>query len=86
MKTTTDMQRCLMALNGVLAAARNMAVRNEDPQGLYRLLDAAELLPILLANPNKTEQDFLEMMKTLAEEFPEAMQLAFSKHKRGWGH
>ena len=48
MRTSDEMQRCLLALNAVLAMARNMSIEDGCSERVC-LLDHAELMLILLS-------------------------------------
>lgn len=84
MNTTTEMQKCLLALNAVLVMARNMAIEDGCSERIIRLLDHAELMPIFLADPNKTENDLLKMIQGIGGEFPLVSQYALENFTRGW--
>ena len=84
MRTSDEMQRCLLALNAVLAMARNMSIEDGCSERVVRLLDHAELMPILLADPARTQDDLLNMLRDIADEFPLVTQLALGNYQRGW--
>jgi len=84
MNTTPEMQKCLLALNAVLVMARNMALEDGCSERVTRLLDHAELMPILLADPSKTEAELLELLRAISPEFPLVSEYALDKYGRGW--
>jgi hypothetical protein len=79
------MQKCLLAINAVLVSARNMAIEDGCSERVVNLLDHAELMPILVADPNRTVEHLLDMLRQIADEFPIASQYALEKFDRGWG-
>jgi hypothetical protein len=63
-------QSALRALNSILTRARWMAHESNSPR-LADLLDAAEILPIYLAQPENTTEEFRAVVKDISEEFEE---------------
>jgi hypothetical protein len=84
MKTDDEMQKYLLALNAVLSMARNMSIEDGCSERVVRLLDHAELIPILLADPARTQDDLLNMLRDIADEFPLVTQHALGNYQRGW--
>jgi hypothetical protein len=61
-----------------------MALEDQCSERVARLLDRAELMPILLADPNKTEAELLELLRAIADEFPFVSKYALDNYGRGW--
>jgi hypothetical protein len=67
----------LYALNSVLVVARTMAFEQSPHQALARVLDIAELLPMLIARTDDTAAEFrsyLEDLVRIDDRFGVAMQ------------
>lgn len=67
-------QQSLRALNVILTRARWMAHEGGQEE-LAALLDAAEILPKYIAQPNDATDDYRMTIEAIAEQFPECSQL-----------
>ena len=67
----------LQAIHRVLIHARTLVGDRTDPEAVYRLLDRAELLPILVvsARSDSSTDEFRESLADLSTEFPDAVDI-----------
>ncbi len=63
-------ENALRALNAVLVAARAMAHEGRAHGELAEVLDVAEYLPRLLAEPEERSAEFREQLAGLAAKYP----------------
>lgn len=64
------MNNALAALNAILVAARAMAHEKAAHEEIAEVLDVAEYLPRLLAEPGDRSADFREQLAGLARKYP----------------
>ena len=60
----------LYAFNGLLFGSRAMACNHDDHEAIADVLDFAEYLPILLASPNDTTDEFRFFLEGLSKKHP----------------
>lgn len=70
MLTAARMNNGLAAINAVLVAARSMAHEGRSHDELADVLDVAEYLPRLLAEPEERSSEFREQLVGLAAKYP----------------
>ncbi len=71
------MKPALFALNAVLVHARTMAFEEAPHATLAKVLDIAEVLPMLVARPDDTTREFrlhLESLVSIDERFSSALR------------
>lgn len=66
----TRMNNALAAVNAVLVATRAMAYEKRSHEELAEILDVAEYLPRLLADPEDKTAEFREQIAGLATKYP----------------
>ena len=75
------MRRALEALNAILVWLRMLASEEQSSKKMFEILDAAELLPLLLLKGDRGYQRFGEMLADLAERHPRECRLALERFK-----
>jgi hypothetical protein len=75
------MHRALEALNAILVWLRMLASEEKSSRKMFEILDAAELLPLLLLKGEKGYQEFEVMVADLAERYPRECGLALQRFK-----
>lgn len=61
----------LFALNGILVLLRKWAYDGESPEKIAKVLDDAEMLPRLIAEPEDRTVDFEKYLAAIARRYPQ---------------
>lgn len=72
--TTQPLANAIWALNAILVAGRMLAYEKASHEDLAEVLDAAELLPILLLKDDDETDLFRGILEDLARKFPSMHQ------------
>ncbi len=64
------LKNALYAVHFVLVIGRDMAYKDEDSKKIAKLLDWAEILPMLICSTEDETERFRQYLEAIAEEFP----------------
>lgn len=76
---TEQTRRALIALHTVLVMLRARASKEQCSATMYEILDAAELMPVLIAQGPEGLGKLSSMLRDLAERFPDDVALALRR-------
>jgi hypothetical protein len=72
-------ERALEALNAILVMLRDLASREKCSDKMFRILDSAELLPMLMLRGDYGYERFEEVLRDMAEQHPRECGLALER-------
>lgn len=76
-------RRAILALNGLLVMLRHLALQEQSSRTMYGILDATELMPLLLLKGDLGYVRFEEMLVDLAARYPRECTYALQKFRYG---